>query len=157
LPFPGSNVALQYAGNTMPTVFEISLGAIDRGASLQFLSQYPDEGEILLPPRSYLEVVGSLSRKETDENGRVIRIVSLKANANLTSSTIEQFEVCTAALSALIHQILVLPCARCAATQFPGHCRVRTMGVIAAHHGGHCRSPWGSLPRAIGVISTCAP
>lgn len=98
LMFPHSKVALQYAGNTMPTVFEISLGAIDRGASLQFLSQYPDEEEILLPPRSYLEVIGGLSRKETDENGRVIKIVSLKVNANMTSSTIEQIEVGTSAL-----------------------------------------------------------
>ena len=90
---PGSKVALQYAGDAMPIVFEISLGAIDRGASLKFLSQYPGEEEILLPPRSYLEVVGSLSRQEADENGRLIRIISLKANANMSSSTIEEVEV----------------------------------------------------------------
>jgi len=52
----------------------------------------------LLPPRSYLEVIGGMSRKETDENGRVIKIVSLKVNANMTSSTIEQIEVGTSAL-----------------------------------------------------------
>ena len=90
---PGSKVALQYAGDSLPIVFEISLGAIDRGASLKFLSQYPGEEEILLPPRSYLEVVGSLSRQEADENGRLIRIISLKANANMSSSTIEEVEV----------------------------------------------------------------
>jgi len=90
---PGSKVALQYAGDSVPIVFEISLGAIDRGASLKFLSQYPGEEEILLPPRSYLEVVGSLSRQEADENGRLIRIISLKANANMSSSTIEEVEV----------------------------------------------------------------
>ena len=90
---PGSKVALQYAGDAVPIVFEISLGAIDRGASLKFLSQYPGEEEILLPPRSYLEVVGSLSRQEADENGRLIRIISLKANANMSSSTIEEVEV----------------------------------------------------------------
>ena len=89
----GSKVALQYAGDAVPIVFEISLGAIDRGASLKFLSQYPGEEEILLPPRSYLEVVGSLSRQEADENGRLIRIISLKANANMSSSTIEEVEV----------------------------------------------------------------
>ena len=52
------SVAVQYAarGASVPTVFEISVGAIDRGASLSFLSQYPGEEEILLPPRSYLEV-----------------------------------------------------------------------------------------------------
>ena len=86
-------MALQYAGDAVPIVFEISLGAIDRGASLKFLSQYPREEEILLPPRSYLEVVGSLSRQEADENGRLIRIISLKVNANMSSSTIEGIEV----------------------------------------------------------------
>ena len=93
LSCPGRKVALQYAGDAVPIVFEISLGAIDRGASLKFLSQYPGEEEILLPPRSYLEVVGSLSRQEADENGRLIRIISLKANANMSSSTIEEVEV----------------------------------------------------------------
>jgi hypothetical protein len=93
LSAPGSKVALQYAGDAVPIVFEISLGAIDRGASLKFLSQYPREEEILLPPRSYLEVVGGLSRQEADENGRLIRIISLKVNANVSSSTIEGIEV----------------------------------------------------------------
>ena len=85
-------VALQYAGQETPTIFEINLGAIDRGASLTFLSQYPAEEEILLPPRSYLEVVGGMSRREAGEDGRMFRIVSLKVNANATSSTIEQIE-----------------------------------------------------------------
>ena len=41
------SVAVQYAarGTSVPTVFEISVGAIDRGASLAFLSQYPGEEE----------------------------------------------------------------------------------------------------------------
>lgn len=84
-------VALQYAGANMPTVFEISVGAIDRGASLGFLSQYPGEAEILLPPRSYLEVVGVV-RVEAMEDGIMVRVVPLKVNANSTSSTIEQIE-----------------------------------------------------------------
>lgn len=81
---------MQYAGNNLATIFEINLGAIDRGASISFLSQYPGEEEILLPPRSYLEVQGGMSRTEEGPNGRMIRIVSLKVNANATSSTIEQ-------------------------------------------------------------------
>jgi len=56
-----------------------------------WLSQYPAEEEILLPPRSYLEVVG-LARFEVGPDGRMIRIVSLKVNANVTSSTIEEIE-----------------------------------------------------------------
>lgn len=43
-----------------------------RGASLSFLSQYPKEEEILIPPRSYLEVVGP-SRIETGAHGLQIR------------------------------------------------------------------------------------
>ncbi|EKX44271.1 hypothetical protein GUITHDRAFT_62307, partial [Guillardia theta CCMP2712] len=50
-------VALEYATRgDHPTVFEISCGAVDRGASVKFLSQYPDEEEILYPPLSYLEL-----------------------------------------------------------------------------------------------------
>jgi len=84
-------VAVQYAGKFIPTVFEISVGAIDRGASLSFLSQYPREEEILLPPRSYLEVVGP-SRVEVADDGKRIRVVTLKVNANVTSSTLEEIE-----------------------------------------------------------------
>ena len=83
---------MQYAGKSIPTVFEISLGAIDRGASVSFLSQYPGEEEILLPPRSYLEVVGGVSRQEAGPDGHLIRVISLKVNANASSSTIEQIE-----------------------------------------------------------------
>jgi ankyrin repeat protein len=86
------NVAVQYAGKSIPTVFEIGLGAIDRGASVSFLSQYPGEEEILLPPRSYLEVVGGVSRQEAGPDGHLIRVISLKVNANASSSTIEQIE-----------------------------------------------------------------
>ncbi|EKX31206.1 hypothetical protein GUITHDRAFT_83345, partial [Guillardia theta CCMP2712] len=52
-------VAMQYAKGRTPLLFEIGCGAIDRGASLRFLSQYPGEDEILYPPLSYLEVTGA--------------------------------------------------------------------------------------------------
>ena len=42
----------------LPVLFQIDVGDIDRGASLSFMSQYPNEDEILIPPLSYLEVVG---------------------------------------------------------------------------------------------------
>jgi hypothetical protein len=48
------------------------LKPMGRGASLSFLSQYPKEEEILIPPRSYLEVVGP-SRIETGAHGLQIR------------------------------------------------------------------------------------
>ncbi|KAJ1483653.1 hypothetical protein T484DRAFT_1799601 [Baffinella frigidus] len=44
--------------NCMPTLFEIQLGQVDRGATLQWISQFPEEAEVLLPPLSNLEVVG---------------------------------------------------------------------------------------------------
>ncbi|KAJ1480296.1 ankyrin repeat-containing domain protein, partial [Baffinella frigidus] len=81
-------VAIQYAGTRMPTVFEIGVGAVDRGASLKFLSQYPGEDEILFPPMSYLEVTGE-TRMEAGPGGKTTRVVSLSVNANQTCGTIE--------------------------------------------------------------------
>jgi hypothetical protein len=50
--------AFDYSGEAKRrgTVFEISVGRIDAGASLSFLSQYPGEEEFLMPPLSCLEV-----------------------------------------------------------------------------------------------------
>jgi hypothetical protein len=55
--------AFAYSGaaNLRGTVFEISAGQIDMGASISFLSQYPGEGEFLMPPLSCLEVVAQAS------------------------------------------------------------------------------------------------
>jgi hypothetical protein len=38
------------------TMFEITVGRVDVGASISFLSQYPGEEEFLMPPLSCLEV-----------------------------------------------------------------------------------------------------
>jgi hypothetical protein len=73
----------------MPTVFKISVGAVDRGASLERLSQYPGEQEILYPPMSYLEVTGE-TRMVAGPCGKVTRVVSLSVNANQTCGTIEE-------------------------------------------------------------------
>mmetsp|Transcript_38330 Transcript_38330/g.120666 ORF Transcript_38330/g.120666 Transcript_38330/m.120666 type:complete len:1644 (-) Transcript_38330:81-5012(-) len=83
------SVALQYVGTGTATVFEIVYGAVDRGASIGFLSQYPDEDEILFPPLSFLEVVGQ-PRVEGGPASVPIRIIPLKINANVTCSTIEE-------------------------------------------------------------------
>jgi hypothetical protein len=54
-----SGLVLQYSkGGATLTLFKIDFGAVDRGANVKFLSQYPEEDEILYPPFSYLEVVG---------------------------------------------------------------------------------------------------
>ncbi len=50
--------AIAYSGviKNCGTVFEITAGQIDLGASVSFLSQYPGEAEFLMPPLSCLEV-----------------------------------------------------------------------------------------------------
>ena len=46
------------------------MGAVDRGASLEWLSQYRGEKEILYPPMSYLEVTGE-TRMVAGPSGKV--------------------------------------------------------------------------------------
>jgi hypothetical protein len=53
-------------------VFEIELGAVDRAASLMWLSQYPSEEEYLLPPLSFLQVQ-KISYRVV--NGIIVRVV----------------------------------------------------------------------------------
>lgn len=50
--------ALQYSGTQIPTLFEMSVGGVDRGADISFLSQYPSEKEVLYAPLAFLELVG---------------------------------------------------------------------------------------------------
>jgi hypothetical protein len=52
-------VAIFYiAGRKLPTIFSIQVGAVSKGASLSHLSQFSMEEEVLMPPGSFLEVVG---------------------------------------------------------------------------------------------------
>ena len=61
-----------------PTLFEIQLGQVDRGATLSWISQFPGEEEVLLlPPLSNLEVVGEPFTMGT------VRVVKLRVNVNL--------------------------------------------------------------------------
>ena len=57
---------------------------IDRGASIQFLSQFPAEEEILFAPLTGLEVIGT-----PQVSGRTL-VVELRLNCNLHDLTIEQ-------------------------------------------------------------------
>lgn len=55
-----ADVAHGYAAGTdngaPSTLFEAQMGMVDRGAQLDWLSQYPHEKEILLPPLTAIEV-----------------------------------------------------------------------------------------------------
>lgn len=78
------SVAMQYASSgAVGTVFEIQMGMIDRGASLQWISQYPQEQEICFAPLTGLEV-----RSKRVEGSALV--VEVRLNINLSSLTIEQ-------------------------------------------------------------------
>lgn len=59
------------------------MGMIDRGASLDWLSQYPAEGEILFAPLTGLEL------KSTRVMGSVL-VVEMRLSVNLLNRTIEE-------------------------------------------------------------------
>lgn len=86
------NVALMFAKDgdkmTASTLVVAEMGMIDRGASLDWLSQYPHEQEILLPPLTCMEVK-SISDFE-DDGEFEIRQVNVRLNCNLISMTIEK-------------------------------------------------------------------
>jgi len=86
------DVAIQYSGQELgrPTIFEIEVGQVDRGASLSWVSQYPMEEEIVMPPLSNLEVVGD-ARMEESEHG-LIMVIPLRINVNLKSLTINELK-----------------------------------------------------------------
>ena len=82
--------AVHYArgcGNAGPedatTLFELSMGLVDRGADLTWLSQYPHERECLLPPLTGLEAIGSEVR------GNLLCIHS-RLSLNIAAQTLEQ-------------------------------------------------------------------
>ena len=71
---------------SLPVLFQFEVGDIDRGASLSFLSQYPNEDEILIPPLSYLEVTGEPFLEPT-EKGEVW-VYPARINCNLKSQVL---------------------------------------------------------------------
>lgn len=91
------SVALQYSkvGPGQPSlVLEMRMGMVNRGAYLGWLSQYPQEQEILLPPLTGLEVLHhteegfTLNADGSTKTGTLVYKMDL--NCNLQSKTIEQ-------------------------------------------------------------------
>jgi hypothetical protein len=68
---------------TTPMLLEITQGLIDRGADLEWLSQYPHEAEVLFPPLTGLEF---LKFRVEDR----LLIVTVRPSVNLHSLTIEK-------------------------------------------------------------------
>ena len=79
--------AMMYAQGANPgdasTIFEMQMGMVDRGADLTWLSQYPHEQEVLLPPLTGLEAIGS------SVEGKLLSIHS-RLSLNLSAQTLEQ-------------------------------------------------------------------
>jgi len=85
------DVALQYIGDAaLPILFEIETSQIDRGGSLEWCSQYPNEEEVLLPPLSNLEVNGE--PKMVVIGGRTIMVFQMQLNVNLKIMKREEHE-----------------------------------------------------------------
>ncbi len=78
------NVALTYARShgKAPMLLELSMGMIDRGAQLSWLSQYPGEREVLFAPLCGLEMLDT--RVEAG-----VLVASLRISINLTTLPIE--------------------------------------------------------------------
>lgn len=82
-------VAQQYANgqgdpNQSKMLYEMRMGMVSRGACLTWLSQYPEEKEILLPPLLAIELLGC----ESKADGTLV--CSMDLNCNLQTKTIEQ-------------------------------------------------------------------
>merc|ERR1719247_2903179 len=69
--------------NDACTIFEMQMGMVDRGADLTWLSQYPHEREVLLPPLTGIEALG------TDVEGSML-IIHSRLSLNLAAHTLEQ-------------------------------------------------------------------
>ena len=78
--------ALLYAKgdqNDASTIFEMQMGMVDRGANLTWLSQYPHEQEVLLPPLTGIEALN------VEVDGTML-VIHSRLSLNLASHTLEQ-------------------------------------------------------------------
>jgi hypothetical protein len=82
-------VATKYAATDSSSdkgsvVFKIQEGSIDRGADLSWLSQYPNEDEVVFAPLTNLQVVG------TPKVDKGCIVMTLRPNVNLRLKTVEE-------------------------------------------------------------------
>jgi len=63
---------------------------VDRGAPLSWVSQYPGEDEIVMPPLSNLEVVGDARMEDTRKG--IVMVIPLRINVNLKSLTMDELQ-----------------------------------------------------------------
>jgi hypothetical protein len=127
-------VAMHYiVGLDLPTVCCIQVSAVSKGASLSNILQFPGEDEVLMPPGSFLEVVGR-PRVVQLENCKSILEIPMQISCPKTA-TIEQTRASrkTSLLSMVDH--LLLEIHRESGTW--RRCRERTA--------------WPNGPRAIGI------
>ena len=84
------DVSVEYidAEKGLPILFEFAVGGIDRGCPLSFVSQFPGEDEILIPPFSYLEVTGAPFSMDTKKG--VVTVYPARINCNLKARTIDE-------------------------------------------------------------------
>ena len=81
--------AMHYAGGDMmkdgdaSTIFEMQMGMVDRGADLTWLSQYPFEREVLLPPLTGIEAL------DTNVSGGML-VINARLSLNMAAHTLEQ-------------------------------------------------------------------
>eukprot|EP00300_Choanocystis_sp_HF-7_P021728 c20821_g1_i4.p1 GENE.c20821_g1_i4~~c20821_g1_i4.p1 ORF type:complete len:831 (+),score=229.34 c20821_g1_i4:2-2494(+) len=76
-------VALQYGKSGY--LFELTTGLVTRGANLSWLSYYPEEKEVCLPPCTALE----LRRRDRMDNNAVVMEMTVTSNPG--AATIEEF------------------------------------------------------------------
>ena len=86
-------------------IFNIDEGAVDKGADVSWLSQYPNEKEIVFSPLTSLEVVddrleilkvvrGRVAKSlEEDSEDKVasFRVIYMRTNINLKTQSFEEF------------------------------------------------------------------
>ena len=83
------DIARQYSASTgrKQTIFRLLLGKMSLGADVSWLSQFADEQEMLFPPRTHLQIVGTPAR---EADGSLV--VTLKPTLFQNVRTVEEVE-----------------------------------------------------------------